>query len=114
MKIEVGKLYKTRGSLRGKPQKVRIAALDNPGKYPVRGAVLMHCGWVSHEWGTDGIGGSSVMDIVSNWEGTVLFKRKVTLYAYFTSLYALRFAKDVTHLDDSCVRVPNLDQEIEE
>lgn len=49
MKIEAGKMYKTRdGHL------VRIYATDGSGLYPVHGAILRECEWRVEEWTAEG------------------------------------------------------------
>ena len=67
MKIEPGKLYRTRGN-----QKARIYAVDGGGNYPVQGAVLGlgKIGWICITWNLDGncqLNIENDYDLIEEW-----------------------------------------------
>src|SRR5690606_41479402 len=72
MKIEVGKLYRTRNGM-----KVRIYATDIEGELPIHGAVYYpeHNFWDTNAWREDGIDGDYQpdFDIIGEWKEPIDF-----------------------------------------
>ncbi len=108
MEIEVGKFYKDRSGRR-----VRIYCLDGDKDNEIRGAVIYGGEWVASTWNSNGdfMGRETKYDIVSEWEEP---KKKVRLYAYLYNIdKTLNYlTKEINSVD--YIRLPNLDQEIEE
>jgi len=110
MKIEVGKLYKTRCG-----DKVRIYATDGAGSWPIHGAALESEGWCDESWSS--LGSSSFKhsfnhkkmgrEIVSEWEEP---KPRQLAYRNRTSCSIKLMGHNANMLNNIWERVPWLDE----